>query len=136
MTMTRMQHYEALIILKTAGTEQEIARAAGQLEESVRKLGGQVERSQGMGRRRLAFRIARQGEGHYHLLHFTASTERISELKRHFGLNDAIVRFMIIAREQGAGQAAQGSWSTARRGSVVQSDGVPAAASVSAEKEH
>ena len=91
--------YEALIILKAAGTEQELAQSAAALEEPIKKLGGQVEHSQGMGRRRLAFRIARQSEGYYHLLRFTAPTERVSELKRLYRLNDAVVRFLIITAD-------------------------------------
>ena len=57
-----MRAYEALVILKAAGTEQDVARAAGQLEEQIKKLGGQMDRSEPWGRRRLAFRISRQQE--------------------------------------------------------------------------
>ena len=130
-TTTRVQQYEALVILKAAGTEQELAQTAGQLEESVKRLGGNIERSQSMGRRRLAFRIARQVEGHYHLLHFAAPTERITELKRAFGLNDAIVRFMVITQDT---DGAPISWLTARRPSAGQSDGIPSAVPASAPR--
>ena len=92
--------YEALIILKTAGTEQEIAQQAAQLGEQIKKVGGRVETSQSMGRRRLAFRISRQAEGHYHLLRFQAPTEQIGELDRLFRLNEAIVRFIILSEDE------------------------------------
>ncbi len=71
--MTR--RYEALVILKLGGTEQEVARHAAQLEEPIKKVGGSVESTQGMGRRKLAFRITRHAEGHYYLLRFHAPTE-------------------------------------------------------------
>jgi small subunit ribosomal protein S6 len=92
--------YEALVILRSGGTEQELARHAAQLEEQVKKLGGRVETSQAMGRRRLAFRISRQTEGHYHLLRFQAAPEQVAELERIFHLNEAIVRFMILNAEE------------------------------------
>jgi len=95
-----MRHYEALIILKAAGTEQDVARQAAQLEDPIKRLGGRVEHVQGMGRRRLAFRIARQAEGHYYLLRFHAPTEQVRELERLFRLNEAIVRFMIVNAEE------------------------------------
>ena len=41
--MTPTRGYEALLILKTAGTEQDIARLASHMEEPIKKLGGQVE---------------------------------------------------------------------------------------------
>ena len=52
-----LKPYETLIIFKTAGSEQDLARQAAQLEEQVKKLGGRITESQAMGRRRLAFRI-------------------------------------------------------------------------------
>jgi len=95
-----MRHYEALIILKAAGTEQDVARQAAQLEDPIKRLGGRVEHVQGMGRRRLAFRIARQTEGYYYLLRFQAPMEHIGELERLFRLNETIVRFMILNAEE------------------------------------
>ena len=96
----RTRGYEALVILKAAGTEHEIAKHASQLEEPIKKVGGTIESSQHMGRRRLAFRIARQTEGHYHLLRFQAPAERIGEIERLFRLNEAIVRFMILNADE------------------------------------
>lgn len=101
--------YEALIILKTAGTEQDMARHAVQLEEQVRKIGGRVESSQSMGRRRLAFRIARQAEGHYHLLRFQAPSGQVAELERLFQLNEAIVRSIILTQDEAAPLASASS---------------------------
>lgn len=88
--------YEALVILKSASTEQDLAKQIAQLEEQVKKVGGRLDRSQQMGRRRLAFRIDRQMEGHYHLLRFHAPTRQVEALDRLFRLNEAIVRFLIL----------------------------------------
>lgn len=96
--MTR--DYEALVILRAGGTEQEVARHAAQLEEQIRKLGGRIDTSQAMGRRRLAFRISRQSEGYYHLLRFHAATERVVELERQLHLDESIVRFMILSADE------------------------------------
>ena len=92
--------YEALVILRSAGTEQEIARQAAHLEESIKKLGGTVEQLQSMGRRKLAFRIARQTEGHYYVVRFQVPTGQIPELDRVFRLNEAVVRFMILTQDE------------------------------------
>ncbi|MBI4343628.1 MAG: 30S ribosomal protein S6 [Candidatus Omnitrophica bacterium] len=92
--------YEALFILRSAGTEQELSRSAAQLEEPIKRLGGRIDTSQSMGRRRLAFRISKQAEGHYHLMRFSAPTDQLRELERLFRLNDGIVRFMILNAEE------------------------------------
>ena len=92
--------YEALVIFKGGGTEQEVARQAAQLEEPIKKIGGRIETTQSLGRRKLAFRIAKQAEGHYHLLRFQAPTEQIRELERLFRLNEAVVRFVILSADE------------------------------------
>lgn len=97
-----MRGYEALVILKAGGTEQDVARNAARLEEPIKKMGGNIELTQSMGRRKLAFRIAKQSEGYYHLLRFQAPTAQLAELERLFRLNESIVRFMILSAEETA----------------------------------
>ncbi len=104
-----MNGYETLIILKARGTEQDIAREASQIEEQIRKLGGSIQQVQSLGRRRLAFRIGRQAEGHYHLVRFQAPAQQVGELDRLFRLNEAIVRFVILSAEDGAPPAQPGA---------------------------
>ena len=100
MTTNNTRGYEALVILKAAGTEQDVARQAARLEEPIKKLGGSIDSSHGMGRRKLAFRINRNAEGYYYLLRFQAPTGQLGELDRLFRLNDAIVRFMILGQDE------------------------------------
>ena len=90
--------YEVLLILKSLGTETELAQSVKRLEEPIKKLGGQLDKSASWGRRRLAYRIARQTEGHYHLVNFHMAPDQLSELKRLYQLNEAIVRFLILNR--------------------------------------
>ena len=97
---TKHGSYEALFILRSAGTEQEVSRSAAALEEPIKRLGGQIEQAQSMGRRRLAFRISKQAEGYYHLMRFLAPTDQLRELERLFRLNEGIVRFMILNAEE------------------------------------
>ena len=94
--------YEALIILKAAGTEEQMTRQALELDAQVKKMGGSIESSQHLGRRRLAFPIGHQSEGHYYLLPFHAPTEQVSELERLFRLNETIVRFIILTQDEAA----------------------------------
>ena len=92
------REYEALIILKATGTDAEAAQAVAQVEEPIKKLGGQIDGSKPYGRRRLAYRIARQQEGYYHFVEFRLATEQVDELKRLLRLNESIVRFLILTR--------------------------------------
>jgi small subunit ribosomal protein S6 len=105
--MTTTRRYEAFIILKPAGTDQDLAQATAKLEDVVQRLGGRVARSESFGRRRLAFRIGRQTEGHYHLLQFDAPTQQVAELERLLRLNETVVRFIILSEEELALEPAQ-----------------------------
>ena len=92
--------YETLIILKSIGTDAELSQAAAQTEEAVKKLGGKIVKATAMGRRRLTYRINHQAEGSYHLIQFELEAERIEELKRAFRLNERIIRFLILNRDE------------------------------------
>src|SRR3989338_5456401 len=92
--------YEALVIFRAGGTEQDMARHAAQLEGPIKKLGGRIETTQSLGGRKLAFRIAKQTEGHYHLLRFQAPTEQTRGLGRLFRLDEAVVRFVILSADE------------------------------------
>ena len=98
--MSENREYEAVVIFRATGTEQELAQQAAQLDEPIKKIGGRVDNVQPLGRRRLAFRIARQTEGCYYVVRFHAPTEQVVELERLLRLNDSVVRFMILTEEE------------------------------------
>jgi len=92
--------YEALIIVKATGTDAEIAQHAARLEDGIKKLGGRIASTQSLGRRRLAYRIARQTEGSYHLIAFHLAPEHLEPLQRQWRLSETGVRSLILSRSQ------------------------------------
>jgi len=94
------RNYEAMVIFRPTTTEYDLTQSTSEVEALVKKAGGRVERSEQMGRRRLAFRILRQTEGFYHLLRFDVPTAQVAELQRSLRLNEAIIRFMILTEEE------------------------------------
>ena len=92
--------YEALVLLKVIGADAELSQAVNQIEEPIKRLGGRIDSSASWGRRRLAYRVVRQVEGCYHLLQFSLEPSQLDELKRLFGLNETIVRFLVLNRAE------------------------------------
>jgi small subunit ribosomal protein S6 len=90
--------------MKAEGTEAEVASTVKQVEEPIRKLGGRIEQSVSWGRRRLAYRIGHQVEGTYQLVQFQLPPAQLDELKRLLRLNESLVRFLVLKREQSNGQ--------------------------------
>ena len=92
--------YEALVLLKVVGTDAELSQTVTQVEEPIKRLGGQIASSVSWGRRRLAYRVLRQVEGCYHLLQFAMEPRHLDELKRLFKLNETVVRFLVLNRSE------------------------------------
>lgn len=103
--MSAMRPYEILVIFRTAGSEPELAAAVAAVQALVTKQGGTPQTAQAFGRRRLAYRIARQVEGYYYLFKFAAPSSAVVELERQLRLTEAIVRFIVLAVDDGTSAA-------------------------------
>src|ERR671930_656181 len=70
------------------------------LSETVQKIittqGGQIIKTEMMGRRQLAYEINHKKEGSYILLEIEGSGAEIAELERRMRVNDQILRYMTI----------------------------------------
>src|SRR6184192_3306963 len=70
------------------------------LSETVQKIitsqGGQIVKTEMMGRRRLAYEINHKREGTYILLEIEGSGAEIAELERRMRVSDQILRYMTI----------------------------------------
>ena len=67
--------YEELFIVKPDATDEEIDPLIEQLTATIAGKGGNVDKSEKWGIRKLAYRVKKHNEGNYILLHFTADPE-------------------------------------------------------------
>ncbi len=89
--------YESVLIFSVAGGEE----ATAALVEKFNKLiadNGAVENVDDWGKRRLAYLINDEAEGHYVITTFTAEPEFPAELKRVAGITDGVLRVMVIKK--------------------------------------
>jgi len=93
-----------------------VARAREQVEKS----GGTWQSHDAWGRRRLAYPIAKQSEGVYHLLVFDADGPTLDEVSRVLKIDDAVLRHM-------ATRHIAGSRTSAPREEFAQPAAAPAA---------
>jgi small subunit ribosomal protein S6 len=94
-----LRQYEVLLILPSDADEQVVVRATDRITQTLsQRGGGQIDRIDRWGRRRLAYEIAHQTEGYYLLVEFTAAPSAIVELERVLSLADEVIRHKLGVR--------------------------------------
>ncbi|RXZ83850.1 30S ribosomal protein S6 [Paenibacillaceae bacterium] len=90
-----MRKYEVMYIIRPEA-EQEAVQAIVDKFQGIISNGGEVTKSDIIGKRRLAYEINKIRDGIYVLVHFNATPEVIVELDRVMKITDEIIRYMIV----------------------------------------
>jgi small subunit ribosomal protein S6 len=90
-----MRKYEVMYIIRPE-VEQEALQAIVEKFNGIIGNGGEVTKSDVMGKRRLAYEINKIRDGIYVLVHFNAPAEVITELDRVMKITDEVIRFLIV----------------------------------------
>ncbi len=94
-----MNNYELMLVLEAA-LEQEKKDAILETVKEIISVGGEVEKVDVWGNRRLAYPILKKNEGYYAVVNFKANAELPKELDRRLKILDAVIRHMIINVDQ------------------------------------
>lgn len=89
-----MRKYEVMYIVRP-DVEQEALQAVIEKFQGIINNGGEITKHDVMGKRRLAYEINKHREGHYVLVHFTATPAVVAELDRVMKISDEIIRSLI-----------------------------------------
>ncbi|MCL2324425.1 MAG: 30S ribosomal protein S6 [Actinomycetia bacterium] len=95
-----MKAYEALVILDSNLSEEDRAAAIKRISDLVTGGGSTLDNIDEWGKRKLAFEIDKHTEGDYILAEFHADPSAIAEIDRVLRITDAVVRFIIIQRDE------------------------------------
>ena len=90
-----MRKYEMLYILTATLTDEEKDAIIAKFESVVKTAGGNVEKVDKWGVKKLAYPINYKTEGFYVLMTFEAATSAVAELKRIAGISDGVIRRLI-----------------------------------------
>ena len=94
-----MRKYEVMVILDPELEEKTVNPSLETFLNVVRQDGGQVNKVDIWGRRRLAFEINKKTEGIYAILDITSSALAVSELDRQLNLNESVMRTKVVRPE-------------------------------------
>ncbi|MEK9156589.1 MAG: 30S ribosomal protein S6 [Patescibacteria group bacterium] len=93
--------YELMAILPSHISDNEIDGTIDILAKLVENAGGKVEKTQNLGKIKLAYPIKRQRHGVYAMLYVEVSSDQMKKLDQNLRLADEVVRHMLIARPEG-----------------------------------
>ena len=99
-----MRHYEIVFLVHPDQSEQ-VPAMVEKYQGMVTASGGQVHRSEDWGRRQLAHPINKIHKAHYALLNVECPFDVIEEIKTAFKFNDAVLRHLILQREEAVTEA-------------------------------
>ena len=94
-----MRTYELLLILNPTLNDEDRAAALERINKLVADNATELGNVEEWGKRKLAYEIDKLNDGDYVLYEFKAKPSNIAEIDRVLGITDAVVRFMIVKRE-------------------------------------
>ena len=92
-----MRNYELVCIVQPDLDETAFNEAVERVKSWVSDAGGQIDKVDMWGKRKLAYLIRKQREGNYVLLNITLPTEATRELERNIRFLEPVMRHMLTA---------------------------------------
>ena len=101
-----MRHYELVLLVHPDQSDQVV----GMVERYIKLVqdnGGAIHRLEDWGRRQLAYPINKIHKAHYVLFNIETDGETLAELEELFRYNDAIIRSLVMRRDEAVTEESQ-----------------------------
>lgn len=94
-----MRKYEVMFIVRPDIEEAEIAKTADLMKKTLTDHKAKILEEQKMGQKELAYEINKYKNGNYFLYNIEANSDAIDEFVRVAGINENVIRHLIIKVE-------------------------------------
>lgn len=94
-----MKHYEIVLLVHPDQSDQ-VPSMMDRYRELIETHGGQLHRFEDWGRRQLAYPIKKVHKAHYLLFNIELPGPALGELENQFRFNDAVLRSLVISRNE------------------------------------
>ncbi len=91
-----MRLYECVFITRQDISQPQVETLTDKLADIITEHQGKILKREYWGLKNLAYRIRKNRKGHYVLLNIEANHDAMSELDRRMGLNDDIIRSLLV----------------------------------------
>ena len=95
-----MNKYEMMFIVKATMESENVKATAENMKKVVTDLKGNVVEYKELGEKKLAYPIKKELNGYYFVMQFEASKEAEAELSRKAGLDENILRHLIVRLDE------------------------------------
>jgi small subunit ribosomal protein S6 len=99
--MTRK--YELVYVVSPDATDEQVTDLHTQVEAIVQRMGGQLEKTENWGRRKLAYEIGRHKEGTYVLEVINGGGDLMKEIDRRLRVTDLVIRHLTVRVDEEQG---------------------------------
>ena len=99
--MTRK--YELVYVVSPDASDDQIAELHTQIEAIIQRMGGQLEKTENWGRRKLAYEIGRHKEATYVLEVINGTGELMKEIDRRLKVLDYVIRHLAVRVDEEQG---------------------------------
>ena len=117
-----MRHYEIVFLVHPDQSEQ-VPAMIDRYRSTIESQDGKIHRLEDWGRRQLAYSIQKIHKAHYVLMNIECSQEVLDELVSAFRFNDAVLRHMVIRRDDAITEASPMAKKPERESSRRDSEG-------------
>jgi small subunit ribosomal protein S6 len=99
-----MRHYEIVFLVHPDQSEQ-VPAMLDRYRSLIEGDNGKIHRLEDWGRRQLAYPIQKMHKAHYVLMNIECGQDTLNELESGFRFNDAVIRNLIIRRDEAITEA-------------------------------
>ena len=93
-----MNKYETMYIISPTVDDEQVKTLIEKFNDLISEH-GELEKVEEWGRKKLAYEVQDQKEGYYVLVYFSANPEFPLELERNFKINENILKYLILNKE-------------------------------------
>ncbi|MFN2463596.1 MAG: 30S ribosomal protein S6 [Candidatus Dormibacteria bacterium] len=97
-----MAFYELMFIVRPELDEEQVGVATDKVHQLIVANGGNVTKTAGWGKRRLAYQVGPYKEGYYVVSNFEVETDKVVELERVLKISDTVFRHLLVRRDRTA----------------------------------
>jgi small subunit ribosomal protein S6 len=95
--------YELVYVVSPEASDEQVADLHTQIEATVQKMSGKIDKTENWGRRKLAYEIGRHKEGTYVLEVIEGGGDLMKEIDRRLKVIDLVIRHLVVRVDEEQG---------------------------------